>query len=279
MRSSEPANVRPGSNGRGDGVRFYFAVATLATFAMVSALFGIVVARAGNFTALRYCLLFALLMALVIAYSVVVRYRRVDLSAVIRNVERDGIPGTEIRSSAWQFAILIALTGCGAMLCGLAAVEIYIHQEEGFPGGALIAGGLSVIFSWFGAGVAFGRIRRSGVILSSQGIAHRGWSFESRFDWPAIAVVTPAFIGYTSMPVILVGGYANANWVRRYTTRLWRIDRLPKIAMIQIDCRQFDVDTHVLYDYVRTYVDNPGLRGELGTEAALTRARQPHPAS
>ncbi|WKG05092.1 hypothetical protein [Mycolicibacterium sp. HK-90] len=273
MRSSEPAHVRQRSSGRGGGIRFYFSVATLATFAVISLLFGIVLAGAGNFIALRYCLLFTLLIALVIAYSVVVRYRRANLSTAIRTVERHGTPGTEIRSSAWQFAILLALTGCGALLCGMAAIEIVIHQDEGFPGSAVIAGALGLIFGWFGAGLAFGRIRRGGVILSRQAIVHRAWSFESRLDWPEIAVVTLANIGYAGTPVILVGGYANANWVRRYTTRLWRIDRLPKTAMLQIDCRQFDVDPHVLYGYVRTYVDNPELRGELGTEAALTRAR------
>ncbi|MGV0742270.1 hypothetical protein [Mycolicibacterium sp. XJ870] len=276
MRSSEPADVRQGLKGGSDGVRFYFALATLTTIAVVSVLFGIVVARAGNFTALRYCLLFALFMVLVIAYSVVVRYRRVDLSAAVRTVERDGIPGTEIRYSAWHFTILVAVMGCGAIFCGMAAIEIFIHQDEGFPGGAVLLGALGVVFASFGAAVIFGRIRRGGITLSSQGIVHRGWSFESRLDWPAIAGVMLAFVGYTGLPVILVGGQANANWVRRYTTRFWRIDRLPKVPMIQFECRRFDADPHILYDYVRAYVDNPELRSELGTEAALTRARQSH---
>ncbi|OLP01623.1 hypothetical protein BVU76_14235 [Mycolicibacterium porcinum] len=243
----------------------------LTMFAVVSVLVGLVVARAGNFVALRFCLVFALWMAVMVAYSVVVRYRRTDLSTVLRPAERDGIPGTEIRSSAWQFALLIALTGCGAIFCGMASIEIFIHQETGFPGGAVIAGGLSVFFGWFGAGLAFGRICRGGVILSSQGIVHRGWSFESRLDWSAVAGVMPSFDVY---PTILIMGYTNSSCVRRYTTRLWRIERLPKTAMLQIDCRQFDVDPRDLYDYVRAYVDNPELRAELGTEAALARARQ-----
>ncbi|WP_441961250.1 hypothetical protein [Mycolicibacterium houstonense] len=271
MQSSEHPGSHEDSTGPRDGVRFFFGLATLTTFAAVSVLVGLVAARTGNFIALRYCLLFALLMAVVIAYGIVVRYRRVDLSGVVRTTDRDGIPGTEIRSSAWQFALLIALTGCGAIFCGMASIEIFIHQETGFPGGAVIAGGLSVFFGWFGAGLAFGRICRGGVILSSQGIVHRGWSFESRLDWSAVAGVMPSFDVY---PTILIMGYTNSSCVRRYTTRLWRIERLPKTAMLQIDCRQFDVDPRAVYDYVRTYVDNPELRAELGTEAALTRARQ-----
>lgn len=274
MQSSDHPDVPADWTAPRDGVRFFFGLATLTTFAVVSVLVGLVVARTGNFIALRYCLLFALLMAFVIAYGIVVRYRRVDLSGVVRVTERDGIPATEIRSSAWQFALLVALMGCCTVFCGMAAVEIFIHQGDGLAGGAVIAGALGVVSASFLAAVVFGRIRRGGVILSSQGIVHRGWSFESRLDWPAISVVTLASIGYNSMPAILVGGYANTNWARGYTTRLWRIDRLPTIAMLQIYCRQFDVDPRALYDYVRTYVDNPELRAELGTEAALTRARQ-----
>ena len=91
--------------------------------------------------------------------------------------------------------------------------------------------------------------------LSSHGISQRGWSVESRLDWSC----------------------ANADWNRRYTTRFWRIDRLPPVPMIPFDCRQFDVDPYGLYGYVRTYVDNPELRVELGTEAALARARYLQP--
>lgn len=254
-----------------DGVRYYFALATLTTFAMVSVLFGLLGAQAGNFVALRYCLLFALVVALVIAYSVVVRIRRVDPSAAVRTVELDGISGTEIRYSAWQFKILVALMVCCTVFCGMAAIEIFIHQDEGFPGGAVLIGALGVVCASFVGAVGVGCVRRGGITLSSQGVVHRGRSFESRLDWPAIAGVTPASNGY---PAILVIGYANADWVRRYTTRFWRIDRLPPVPMIEFDYRLFDVDPRSLYDFVRTYVDNPELRAELGTEAALSLQRR-----
>jgi hypothetical protein len=44
--------------------------------------------------------------------------------------------------------------------------------------------------------------------------------------------------------------------------------------VLQLDCNKFDVDPHVLNNYIRTYVDNPKMRHELGTEAALVRARE-----
>ncbi|MUM19943.1 hypothetical protein BI330_24255 [Mycobacterium sp. CBMA 623] len=248
-------------------------MAGLIAITTVSVLVGIAAARAGNVAWLRYCLLFAVLMALVIAYGVVVRFRRVELSAAIRVVERNGIRGTEIRYSTWQFTILVALMACFALLCATAAIDIWIRQDEGFPGASVLFGALGLVFASFGAAAIFGRISRGGITLSNKGITQRGWSFTSSLEWASIAGVKPAFNGY---PVILVIGYANSSWDRRYTTRIWRIDRLPPVPMIEVDCRKFDIDPKALYGYIRTYVDFPETRSELGTEAALTRASQSH---
>lgn len=275
--NSEHRDVPGRSAGSRVDIRFYFTLAALITGAAFSVLFGLVVASAGNYIAFKYFLLFALILALIAAFPVAARYVRVDLVGAIRTVECDGVPGTEIRYSAWRFRITVALMGCCALFTGLAAVEIFIYQDDGFPGAAVISGALCIVFVSFVAAVALGRIRRGHITLSSKGIAQRGWSFESRLSWSAVVGVQLAFIGYAGLPAVLVGGYANAAWDRRYTTRFWRVDRLPKISMLQIDCRQFDVDPHVLYGYVSAYVDNPELRGELGFEAALARARLSRP--
>jgi hypothetical protein len=273
MQSSEHLDIPEGWTETHDGVRFHLSVAVMSGIAVVSLLSGLVVAMAGYIVALKYFALFALIAILVVAFGIVGRYRRVDLSDAIRSVERDGIPGTEIRYSAWQFTILVAMMGCSAVFCTMASVEIFIHQDEGFPGFAVVTGALGLLFVSFIAPVVSGRVRRGGVTLSSQGVAQRGRSFESRLDWSAIVAVRASTNGY---PVILAIGYANADWNRRYTTRFWRIDRLPPVPMIEFDCRQFDVDPHILYSYVRAYADNPELRAELGTEAALARARHLH---
>jgi hypothetical protein len=266
MPSSEHPDIPKGWTETQDGVRFALSLAGLLSFAVISVLVGIVVAAAGQLIVLGCCLLFALLMLLAATYSAVVRYRRVDLAAAIRTVERDGVTGTEIQYSDWQFTILIAVMGCAAAF-GATAVAVFLQQV---PGRAVLFGALGLICASFLAPVVTGRVRRGGVTLSGQGIAQRGRSFENRLDWSAIVALPAATNGY---PVILAIGYANADWQRRYTTRFWRIDRLPPAPMIEFDCRQFDVDPYVLYNYVRTYVDNPELRAELGTEAALARAR------
>jgi len=43
--------------------------------------------------------------------------------------------------------------------------------------------------------------------------------------------------------------------------------------MIVFDCRKFAIDSVVLYHFVMFYVDNPQVRGELGTNVAIERAR------
>lgn len=274
MQSSDHPDIPAGWTETHDGVKFHLSAVGLSAISAFSLLFGIMLAAAGNVIALKYFLLFALFTALVVTFALVGRYRRMHLSSAIRTVERDGIPGTEIRYSGWQFTLLVALMGCGTLLCATAAIETYIYQDEGFPGFAVVIGALGIVFASFIAVVVSGRVRRGGVTLSSQGIFQRGRSFESRLDWSAIAGTKAATDGH---PYILVFGYANAEWNRRYTTRFWRIDRLPPVPMIVFDLRQFDVDPYILYSYVRTYIDNPELRAELGTEAALARARYLQP--
>ncbi|MGV0834308.1 hypothetical protein [Mycolicibacterium thermoresistibile] len=262
------------STRRRDSIRFFITVAGLTVIALVAVLAALVTAREGNAGAARYCLLFAFIMALTIAYPTVVRYRRVDLSTVVRTVEHDGITGTEIRQSSWQLIVLIALMASFTAFFGMGAVDYLGEQDDESTGAAVVAGALSAVFASFLVPVALGRIRRGGVTLSSQGVAQRGWSFESKLDWSAIVAAPLASLDGFRFPTIILGGSANADWIRRYTTRLWRIDRLPQGPVLQLDCDKFDVDPHVLNNYIRTYVDNPELRYELGTEAALTRARQ-----
>ncbi|MCV7170084.1 hypothetical protein H7I41_09140 [Mycobacterium manitobense] len=252
------------------GVRERLAIAGTLTIAAASTATAVAAALGGNVVAARYCLLFALAMALVAALGAAIGFRRVELPAALRTLgERGGVPATEIRCSGAQFALLVSVTACCAAFCLMAAVEVFVRHGGPAAATALLAAG-GLFFGSFGAAAAFGRIRRGGVTLSGRGIAHRGWSFESRLEWPAIAGITPAFNGH---PTILVIGYTNADWDRRYTTRLWRIDRLPPVPMIEVDCRRFDLDPHALYGYLAAYVESADARSELGTEAALTRAR------
>ena len=242
------------------GLKDHLATAAVLGIGVLSSVFGVILATGGNTVALVYCLLFATAVFLAAAFGVATRRDDRDLSSAVRTKGH----GTEVRYATTPFAILIGLTSCLAVFCTGAAIQI-----GGGVSVLLGAGGL--FFASFGVAAATGRLQRGGILLSETAISQRGWSFESRLEWSAIAGIERGFHGH---PVIMVFGFSNAEWNRRHTTPLWRIDRLPPVPMIEVDCRRFDVDPRTLHGFLRTYVDAPGTRGELGTELALARARR-----
>ncbi|WP_156721126.1 hypothetical protein [Mycobacterium sp. Root135] len=237
--------------------------------ALASLLFGAVVAVAGNPVGLLYSALFAVIMSLVAALGVAMRDQRRNLARALRTVSVNGSSATEILYSPRQFALLVALMTALAGTCVIGAVHLYLSQ--GMP----VASALLAVFGLLGAtfpvSALGGRIRRGALALSEHGVSQRGWSFESSLRWTDVAGVKAAYNGH---PVILLIGYTNAQWTPRYTTLLWRIDRLPPVPMIEVDCRKFDVDCYALFDYLACYAENADLRSELGTSAAVTRAER-----
>lgn len=271
MQSSDLAGVPDGWVGPQRRIRDLVAITVVLAIAAASVVFAILAGIAGDFAALRYSLLFGLIMALTAALGAVMRGRSADLSKAAHTVDLGDEQGTELRYSRAQFGLMIALMTCCAILLIAAAAEIFADRgATGIPGATMLLATIAVIFLSFITVAALGHISRGGLVLSSRGISQRGWSFESRLNWADIA---GAKTGYNGYPVIMLIGYANADWERRYTTRLWRIDRLPPAPMIEVDCRKFDVDPAALLSFLTAYVDTPDNRAELGTPAALRRAQ------
>jgi len=269
MRPSDFSDV-PGEWKRSDSHPWStVAAVALAVISGASLLFGVVLAAAGNPWGLLYSALFTVIMSLVAAFGVALRTRRRNLWSAIRTVSAGGSPATEVSYSSRQFALLTALMASLASTCVIGSVHLIIAQ--GMSVAAALLAGVGFISATFPVDALFGRIRRGALLLSEQGVSQRGWSFESSLTWAEIAGVRAAFNGH---PVILVIGYVNAEWTPRYTTRLWRIDRLPPIHMIEVDCRRFDVYAHALHDYLAFYAENADSRTELGTAAAVARAKQ-----
>lgn len=259
---------------RSSSARSTIATVVLLVIAVASVSFGATVASAGHPSGLVYSVLFAVVMALVAAFGVASRDRRRPLTHAIRTTSVGGLPATEICSSPRQFALLVALMTTLAGTCVIGAVHLFLRQGMSVVSGLLAVVGL--VLASLPVSALLGRIRRGRVALTERGVTQRGWSFESALAWTEIAGVKAAFNGH---PVILLIGYANAEWSRSYTTRLWRIDRLPPVPMIEVDCRRFDVDHRALYDYLTCYAQNDDLRSELGYTAAVVRAERTRPAS
>lgn len=257
------------------GSRERLATAFLLVLAVVSLLSGAVFAAAGTPVAIPYCVLFASILVVTAALGRSLRIGgRSGLAASVTTIVRKGAAGTRIAHSSTQFALLIALMSTCSAFCVLASIGIAVHARGtgGVPVMSVVAGIIGAFCATFVVSAALGRVRRGGLTLSVHGVEQRGWSFASHLGWSDIAGVTAAVHGH---PAILVIGYANADWQRGYTTRLWRIDRLPPVPMINVDCRKFTVHRDALLDYLRHYVENPAAHGELGTDAAVARAARP----
>jgi len=249
--------------------RLTVARAAVLVIAAASLVFGAVEAMAGNLAGFLYSALFAVIMSLVAAFGAASRRRRRDLASAVRTVSADGSPATAISYSPRQFTLLVALMTALAGTCLVGAVHLYLSQ--GMSVASTLLAGLGFLGATFPAAALLGRIRRGELKLSERGLSQRGWSFESSLAWADVAGVKTAFNGH---PVILLIGYTNAEWKPRYTTRLWRIDRLPPVPMIEVDCRKFDIDCDALFDYLACYIETADLRSELGTAAAATRAER-----
>ena len=249
--------------------RVTVAIAAVLGIAVASLLFGAVVAVAGTLPGLVYSALFAVIMALVAALGMAIRVQRRELASAIGTMSANDSPATEISYSPRQFALLIALMTTLAGTCLIGAAHLFLDQ--GMSVASVLLAGFGLLGATFPAAALLGRVRRGQLTLSEHGVSQRGWSFESSLRWADVAGVKAAYNGH---PVILLIGYTNAGWTPRYTTRLWRIDRLPPAPMIEVDCRKFDVDCTGLLDYLTSYAESADLRDELGTAAAVTRAER-----
>jgi hypothetical protein len=271
MQSSERCLTRPVEwpTPRTDA-RFVASAIAISVAILAAALIAVGSALEGNGAAARYCLLFLLLMVLTVIFGVVFRgstHRGQD----IRTSSIDGAPVTQVRYSALVFQLMAALMATMAALCGGGAVEIFLNTRgEGFPGASIIFGAIGLFCGLYLVAVLTGRLQRGSLVLSPDGIRQRGWSFESYLPWASVAGATPVHHGF---PETLVIAYSNTVWKRRYTTRFFRTDRLPLSPLIEVDTRQFAIDPVLLHHLVSYYANNPETRAELGTDAAISRAR------
>ncbi|MFC7449668.1 hypothetical protein [Rhodococcus daqingensis] len=251
-------------------IREKLAMAMMVGFGVIAVLVGLAGWAGGLPAALRYCIGFACLFFLIVATGVVIRGSE-HRDADIRTVTVGALPATELRQSRRLWVLLVALMTCLTALSLGAAIEIYLNVPSSFvPGAALVFGLFGIFLATFLVVVAARLLRPGYIRLTRDGIRQRGWSFESYLPWEAVAGAKAAYNGYR---MVLVIGYANAAWERRYTTPVWRIDRLPPVPMIEVDCRKFAIDEALMFHLVTHYANNPVMRAELGTDASVERAR------
>ncbi|MFC0112850.1 hypothetical protein [Kibdelosporangium aridum] len=213
---------------------------------------------------LKYGLLLAALFGFVALFAYATRVRQ---PAGYADVHSSGT-ATEVRYSLVAFACLVGLMCCVTAVFVLAAVDYWLG---GTTAAGLVFGVIGLASATFVVGVLSGRVRRGRLTLSADGIEQCGWTFSSFLPWEAFAGVKAA---YNGRPEILVIAYANAEWRKQQVVRFWKIDRLPPVPMIEVDCAQFAVPPEGLYALLKHYVEHPEARTELGTDAVLGRLRR-----
>ncbi|RSM70639.1 hypothetical protein DMH04_44305 [Kibdelosporangium aridum] len=243
------------------GRRYWPGIVLLALFGLVAFGAGLGFVAIGVPGGVKYGLL-AALMFMFGAFAMY--YTRVRRPAGYTDVRSDH-PATEMRYSLVAFVCLVGLMCCATAIFVLAAVD---YWRGGTTAAALVFGVLGLGTATFVVAVLTGRVRRGRLTLSAAGIEQRGWTFSSFLPWEAFAGVKAT---YNGRPEVLVIAYANAEWRKQQFTRLWKIDRLPPVPMIEVDCAQFAVPPEGLYALLKHYIEHPEARVELGTDAVLTR--------
>jgi hypothetical protein len=256
------------------GVKYRSAVALIGLLGVACVPIGVGFVAIGKPGGLKYGLLFAAFFLLIAAFAYVTRVRPKHGAGDIVTSQLDGRPVTELRYSSFAFGALVGLMVCLTAIFLLASLDYYLSIPSGdvaAPRGAAIVFGLiGLLFASFVVLVAAGRLRRGKVVLSQQGIHQRGWAFSSSLPWESFAGVKAA---YNGSPEVLVIAYANVPWDKRQIVKFWKIDKLPPVPMIEVNCASLALDPSLIYWLLKFYVENPAARGELGTGAAILRAR------
>lgn len=212
-----------------------------------------------------------LLGVLVLGVDGRLRTRKPTVATLSNTLASDGKPALRLPYSAVQFAgYLFVMTIIGVGLLAWAVLAA-LDARTVSVGMALIAVG-ALIFLSHPALVVAGKFARGQILVTSDGIYQRGWTFESYLPWSSVTVIQPEVLEGPQMRVI-----ANAHdphWQRRQVTRLWRQDRVPEHPMIRIPAKDIATDPVLVYHLLGFYYLNPDRRAELGTPAAIERARR-----
>ncbi|WP_149361385.1 hypothetical protein [Lolliginicoccus suaedae] len=215
-------------------------------------------------------LLFAIALGLTATYLVVrsirPRFRRSDILAT---TDRDGTPVTRIRQSALLFHLRTGIVAALALAFAISAIDHYLSTGNEGLLGVLIYVLLAAFFGSYVLAATTGALAPGHLDLSPQGVHHRGWSFEATMPWRTLIVAQPVFED-RHRGIQLIGD-PGKKWEHAYTVRLWRIDRVALVPIIDLDTRRFPIPPDVLATFLAHYAVAAPDRAELGTDRALAR--------
>lgn len=109
------------------------------------------------------------------------------------------------------------------------------------------------------------------VLLTSDGVLHRGWAFRSFLPWAGIDMIHPL---QTDGPDILITARDGTPWEHAQITRLWQADKPASIPSddghatkpaIHIPGKYLGVDPALVLATLVFYGQHPEARSELGS--------------
>lgn len=258
------------------GPRQLLAAIFVAACTLMALLLTAVMVADGETAPVRYLLLIASMFALTFVHGVLMWFPLRGSTRDVVLVEHEGRRGTALRYSGPLFAVQCALMAILTAIFAFGAVD-YLRARDGVVtaryGAVAATAAIAAFLGSFLVAVASGRVQRGQVVLDSQGIYQRGRAFESALRWEDIVGAHAAYNGMFTE--VLVVGWPDAAWQRRTTSRVWQLDRLTPVPMIEINCLYLALDQNLVHHLVTFYVENPQARSELGTPASLRRAGRP----
>ncbi|MBD8505602.1 hypothetical protein HT102_03765 [Hoyosella sp. G463] len=250
--------------------RTWLGIVVLALLAVGALAAGITGLADGTPVVLVIGLLFGIALGLTAAYlvarSIRPRFRRSD---ILTTTDRDGTPVTRIRQSALLFHLRTAIIAALALAFAISAIDHYASTGSEGLLGVLIYVLLAGFFGSYVLAATTGALAPGHLDLSAHSVHHRGWSFEATMPWRTLLVAQPVFED-RHHGIQLIGD-PGKKWEHAYTVRLWRIDRVALVPIIDLDTRRFRIPPDVLAACLAHYAMAAPDRAELGTDRALAR--------
>lgn len=255
-------------------LKWYLGLAWLAILALVSFGSALLVMNGESSRAAKYLLIFGLLIAttVVIGFDSRVRLRKGGGKKIRTATDSQGRPATRVPYSWIAFAGSSLLM---ALLVAIFAAATYdfasslgTGESKAPLGAALAFGAIGLFFATYFIQVIRKKISLGQLLLTPQGLEHRGWGYESRLPWNGVMHVSTL---NGDGPEVWIRGSDNQVEQRR-TAKLWG-GKPPRSAGIAIQGKSLGVDPALFYYMVNYYLTQPDARAELGTDSAIQRAK------
>ncbi|WP_141134566.1 hypothetical protein [Haloechinothrix alba] len=187
----------------------------------------------------------------------------------------NGVPGLiiPVSNDAPRRTLLLTASLAGLLAAGAAHAAVQDHEST------YVWGALAVYFALFPVLLTRSKFLRSYLVVTREGVCHRGWTFRSFLPWSSIQMI---FAAYNRIPYIVVFGYEDAQWERRQLMKVWRHDKPTKfrrsdgkrrIPGILIQSKMLSADPAIVLALLGFYLEHRHARDEIASGAALARAR------